>query len=119
MEASGHKEAEFVGRALDELKAFPDAARRECGHGIDTVQAGDTPYGSKPMPRVGKGAREICVSSDDGWFRVFYVAEIEGRVWVLHAFQKKTNQTPLSAIKIGAKRYAEAVRLANAVTQNE
>ncbi len=61
------------------------------------------------MPRVGRGAWEICIAEDDGWFRVFYVADIGGKVCILHGFQKKSNQTPKSAIEIGIRRYRQAV----------
>lgn len=61
------------------------------------------------MPQVGKGAREICIAEDDGWFRVFYVAEVGGEVCVLYGFQKKSNQTPRQDIETGEKRYKQAV----------
>ncbi|MBF6522172.1 XRE family transcriptional regulator [Nocardia farcinica] len=64
----------FIGRALDEIRDFPSAARQDAGHQIDLVQCGETPRGSKPMPSVGKGVREIRIAEDDGWFRVFYAA---------------------------------------------
>ncbi|MGW5520020.1 type II toxin-antitoxin system RelE/ParE family toxin [Nocardia africana] len=103
------KNVRFIGRALDEIRDFPDAARQDAGHQIDLVQQGETPRGSKPMPQVGKKAREICIAEDDGWFRVFYVADIGGRVCVLYGFQKKTNKTPKKDIETGAKRYRQAV----------
>ncbi len=61
------------------------------------------------MPQVGKGAREIRIAEDDGWFRVFYVANIGDQVCILHCFQKKGNKTPKTAIETGAKRYRMAV----------
>ena len=33
----------FLGTSLDELRAFPDAARREAGHQLDRVQRGLEP----------------------------------------------------------------------------
>ncbi|WP_232331742.1 type II toxin-antitoxin system RelE/ParE family toxin [Nocardia puris] len=40
---------------------------------------------------------------------MFYVADIGGKVCILHGFQKKSNQTPKSAIDVGARRYRQAV----------
>jgi phage-related protein len=45
----------------------------------------------------------------DGAFRVFYVAKRAEGIYVLHAFQKKTQQTTGLDIEIGAKRYRQLV----------
>lgn len=99
----------FIGRALDEIRDFPDAARQDAGHQIDLIQQGETPRGAKPMRQVGSKAWEICVNEDDGWFRVFYVADLGGKVYVLYGFQKKSNQTPKKDIDTGAQRYRQAL----------
>jgi phage-related protein len=99
------KEVKWVGRSLDDLRAFPDDARENLGYQLYEVQHGRTPNGSKSMPDVGRGCRELCVACDDSWFRVFYVASVGDYIWVLHSFQKKTNTTAQSDIEIGKKRY--------------
>lgn len=99
------KEVRWVGRALDDLRSFPPGAKENLGFKLYEVQQGQTPVGSKSMPDVGKGCRELCVASDNSWFRVFYVASIGAYIWVLHCFQKKTNTTAQSDIEIGKKRY--------------
>lgn len=99
------KEVKWVGRSLDDLRAFPRAAREDAGYQIHELQNGRTPNESKPMPDVGRGCRELRVASNDSWFRVFYVASVDEYVWVLHCFQKKTNTTSKSDIEIGKQRY--------------
>jgi phage-related protein len=47
------KQAEFRGTSLDDLRAFPDLAKREAGYQIDRVQKGMEPTDFKPMPTVG------------------------------------------------------------------
>ncbi|MFD8102934.1 type II toxin-antitoxin system RelE/ParE family toxin [Nocardia fluminea] len=103
------KLVQFVGRPLDELRDFPAEAKDEAGHHIYLAQLGDTPPGSKAMPDIGRGVREIRIAENDGWFRVLYIAELKGRVWVLHCFQKKSNQIPKTAKDMGIKRYKLAV----------
>ena len=44
------------------------------------------------MPSIGSGVREIRIKSD-GHYRVIYIAKIADAVYVLHAFQKKTQKT--------------------------
>lgn len=79
----------FVGSTLDDLRSFPAEARRETGFQLDAVQRGLMPDDFKPMPAVGAGAYEIRIHVEGEW-RVLYVAKFEDAVYVLHAFQKKT-----------------------------
>ena len=57
------------------------------------------------MPSVGPGAYEIRVQLGDA-YRVFYVAKFKEAVYVLHAFQKKTQKTARGDIEIGRQRYS-------------
>ena len=70
-------------------------------------KAGDDPADWKPMKEVGPGVREIRVREASGAFRVIYLATLRDRVVVLHAFQKKTQQTPQRDIDLAAKRLRE------------
>ncbi|MFT4257712.1 MAG: type II toxin-antitoxin system RelE/ParE family toxin [Pseudoxanthomonas sp.] len=99
------KELYWLGTSLDDLKAFPADARREAGTDLRLVQQGAEPRDWKPMKDVGKGTREIRVRADNGAFRVFYVVESEVAVYVLHAFQKKTQKTAKADIEKGQSRY--------------
>lgn len=45
------------------------------------------------MSTIGAGVREIRVRDATGAFRVIYVATFAEAVFVLHAFQKKTQRT--------------------------
>ena len=57
------------------------------------------------MPEVGRGAREIRNRTKDGAFRVFYVVESATDVYVLHAFQKKSQRTSALDLEKGKARY--------------
>ena len=50
----------FVGSSRDDLRAFPDSARREAGYQLDKVQRGEQPTDFKPMKSVGSGTYEIA-----------------------------------------------------------
>ncbi|WP_280505830.1 type II toxin-antitoxin system RelE/ParE family toxin [Nocardia farcinica] len=103
------KPVRFIGRALNELRDFPKEAREDAGYQIHLVQIGETPPTSKAVPDIGKGVRELRVAENDSWFRVLYVAELAGKVCVLHAFQKKSNQMPKTAKDTGKTRYRQAL----------
>lgn len=55
--------------ALDDLRAFLAAARREAGYPLDQVQQGRGADDWKPMSTIGPGVREICIRGANGAFR--------------------------------------------------
>lgn len=99
------KAAYFVGTAHRDLAGFPDSARRRAGYELFMVQVGREPADFKPIPSVGPGAYEIRVRDEAGAFRVIYVAKFEHAVYVLHAFQKKTQKTAKADIELAVRRY--------------
>jgi len=103
------KPIEFVGNSLDDLREFPIGARRECGYQLDRVQHGFDPSDWKPMATVGSGVREIRVREQGGAFRVIYVAKLADRVYVLHCFHKRTQQTAKADLDLTGKRYQQVV----------
>ena len=101
------KDLYFAGSSLDALKAFPVDAKREAGFQLDRVQNNLDPENWKPMNTVGAGVREIRIRCADGAYRVVYTAKLGNTVYVLHAFQKKTQKTPQRAIELAKKRLKE------------
>lgn len=99
------KNLHWIGSSLDDLRAFPVDARLEAGTDLRLVQQGVDPRDWKPMPEVGRGVREIRNRTRDGAFRVFYVVESGTDVYVLHAFQKKTQRTAKQDLDKGRARY--------------
>jgi phage-related protein len=87
------KQVRFVGSVLDDLRDFPADARREAGYQLRRVQDGLDPDDWKPMTSIGPGVREARIRDDVGIFRVVYIASLPNSIHVLHAFQKKTQQT--------------------------
>lgn len=104
------KPVEFRGTALRDLRDFPQSAMREAGHQLDKVQHGLAPDDAKPMPTIGPGVMELRVWDEAGTFRVVYVAKLEDAVYVLHCFQKKTQQTAQRDIELARRRLKELVK---------
>ena len=96
----------WIGSARNDLRAFPEEARYKAGVQLRAVQRRGNPIDFKPMPIVGRGAFEIRVRTNDA-YRIFYVARFEEAVYVLHAFQKKTQKTSRQDIKLGQQRYSQ------------
>jgi phage-related protein len=102
------KEVKWCGSSKEDISAFPNDAKEDAGYQLFLVQEGEEPRRWRSMPDVGKGVREIKAEGADGTYRVFYVASFESAVYVLHAFQKTTEQTAQSDIELGKKRYKQA-----------
>ena len=105
------KPIEFLGDSLRSLREFPDDAKRDAGYQLDRVQHGLQPDDFKPMPAIGKGVEEIRVRDDTGAYRVIYTARLADAVYVLHAFQKKTQATSKRDIELAKQRFALLSRI--------
>ncbi len=103
------KKIQFLGDSLKSLREFPEDAKHDVGYQLDKVQRGEQPDDFKPMPSIGKGVEEIRVRDDSGIYRVIYTARLADTVYVLHAFQKKTQATAKRDIALASKRYAELI----------
>jgi phage-related protein len=74
-----------------------------------SLQLGSEPEDWKPLPSVGAGVSEIRVHTEVE-HRVFYVAKFPEGVYVLHAFEKRTQKTRQADIELGRRRLGELVR---------
>jgi phage-related protein len=100
----------FLGDSLKCLRDFPEDVRYDAGYQLGKLQRGEQPDDFKPMSAVGKGVEEIRVADDSGAYRLIYVARRVGAVYVLHAFQKKTQATPKRDIETARRRFAQLSR---------
>ncbi len=98
-----------MGSALEDLLQFPDATRREAGYQLSRVQHDLDPEHWKDFKTVGSGTREIILSEDGDAFRVLYVAKFDEAVYVLHSFQKKTQQTSKHDKQLAHRRYKQVL----------
>ena len=57
------------------------------------------------MSIIGRGVFEIRIRDAAGAFRVFYVVKKIDTIYILHVFQKKTQETPKKEIDLARKRY--------------
>jgi phage-related protein len=103
------KPIEWVGSALEDLRDFPERARSRAGHQLHRIQDGLEPSDWKPMPSVGSGVREIRIRTGSQ-HRVFYIAKFEEAIYVLHAFEKKTQRTAKADLDLARRRLAELLR---------
>jgi phage-related protein len=99
------KQLEFKGNSLDRLREFPTDARQQAGYQLDKIQRGEETDDWKPMKTIGLGVKEIRIRTEDGTYRVIYVAKFADTVCVLNASQKKEQKTPQDEINIAKRNF--------------
>ena len=98
---------EWVGSSLDDLKKMSSASRHRLGYQLYRIQCGLDPHDFKAFSEVGKGVFEIRLRDENNKniVRCFYAAKLGTRIFVLHCFTKKTQQTSKRDIKLAQDRY--------------
>ena len=99
------KSLKFLGTSQDDIRAMPASERHAIGVELMVVQFGGEPNDFKTMPRVGAGAFELRVRDAAGTFRAIYVTKFADAIYVLHAFQKKTQKTAKIDLDLAMHRY--------------
>jgi phage-related protein len=98
----------WVGSSLEDVRGFSAKVRRIIGFELDAVQRGMEPADWKPMTSVGLGVREIRIHVA-GEHRVLYLTRFDEAVYVLHAFEKKSQRTAKKDLALAEARYRLAL----------
>jgi phage-related protein len=104
-----------MGNAKRNLRAFPVEAQKLIGDELQLVQFGGMPTDAKPFKGVGSGVIEIALRYDRNAFRTVVAVQLGKKLYVLHAFQKKSKrgiETPKQDVDLIVQRYKEAQELA-------
>jgi phage-related protein len=96
----------WLGSSRRDIRTFPAAARKIAGFQLLRVQQGLEPSDWKAMTSVGPGVREIRIHTETE-HRVCYVARYAEGIYVLHAFEKRTQKTLARDIDLARTRYRE------------
>ncbi len=99
------KPIRFLGDSLQRLREFPANARHDAGYQLELVQRGEQPDDFKPMTTIGKGVEELRIRDESGAYRIIYTALLSDAVYVLHAFQKKTQATSRRDLELAKQRF--------------
>ena len=101
----------FHPKARDAIREFPREIRDRLGKALFLLQRGEQPGMplSRPMPTVAIGVSELRLHCDDGQFRTFYFTADANSILVPHAFEKRTQRTPLPEIQLARKRLKELI----------
>ena len=104
----------WVGDSLEFVRNFPEAVKSDFGVALYQAQLGGKHALSKPLRGIGPGVLEVVSDHRGDTFRAVYTVRLAGRVYVLHAFQKKSKSgiaTPLTEINLIRKRLKRALEI--------
>lgn len=100
----------FLGDSLKRLREFNAKAKQDAGYQLDKVQRGEQPDDFKPMHSIGSGVEELRIWDESGTYRIIYIARFSDAVYVLHAFQKKSQATSKHDLALAKSRFNELLR---------
>lgn len=80
----------WIRAARKVFESFPAAVRDRVGTALTIAAEGGKADIAKPLKGFGPGVMEIAIRYRTDAWRVVYVTEMAGRLWVIHAFQKKS-----------------------------
>ncbi len=81
----------WMGSAKRDLRAFPEEVKDSMGFALYVAQQGGKHANAKPLRGFGgAGVLEIVEDHGGDTYRAVYTVRLAGRVYVLHAFQKKS-----------------------------
>jgi phage-related protein len=85
------KELVWVGSSRKEMREFPPAVRRTFGVALFAAQLGEVPPEAKPLRGFGGASvLELIEDYDRSTYRAVYTVRFATKIYVLHAFQKKS-----------------------------
>lgn len=104
----------WIGDSLAKLQDFPGDVQDEIGYALFQAQIGEKHIKAKPLKGIGAGVLEVVSDHRGDTFRAVYMVRLAGKVYVLHAFQKKSKSgiaTPKTDMNLVRQRLKRAMEL--------
>lgn len=92
MSADPIKPVVWLGDSLRTVRTFPSGVQDEVGYALYLAQRGEKHISAKPLKGLGPGVLEVVSDQRGDTFRAVYTVRLSDRVFVLHAFQKKSKR---------------------------
>lgn len=110
--SSAIKPVVWIGSSKSDLASFPGDVKDAIGYALYIAQRGGKHADAKPLRGfAGAGVLEIVEDHAGDTYRAVYKVRLAGRVYVLHAFQKKSKagvKTPKHEIELIRSRLKRA-----------
>lgn len=92
------RKVNWIKAAHKDFADFPAKAQQRAAEALTVVADGATPDIAKPLTGLGAGVWELAIKERGDAYRVVYALQIGDDIWVVHAFQKKS-QTGIATPK--------------------
>ena len=106
------KPLRWIGSSRNDLRNFPEEARRNIGYALHFAQVGTKHPSAKPLKGYGgAGVLEVIADVAGNTYRTVYTVQFAEAVYVLHAFEKKSKsgiKTPKKALDLIRDRLSRA-----------
>lgn len=89
-----------------EIKELPELVREALADALALLDEGinlSMPL-SRPMPTIGKSVHGLRLKDRAGIYRIIYYIKKHSDIWLIHSFQKKSQQTPKENIELAKQR---------------
>lgn len=100
----------FLASTTKDLAKLPADVQQALGEAFEALALGGEPSDFKPLTNVGAGVYEIRVRAKGNAYRAAYVARFDEALYVLHVWQKKTQQTARPDLDLIRSRYKMLVQ---------
>lgn len=103
----------WVRAARKVFETFPVIVRDRISTALTIAAEGGKADIVKPLRGLGPGVMEIAVRYRTDAWRVVYAMEVKGKIWVIHAFRKKSRtgiKTPKAEIDLVKRRLGRLKR---------
>ncbi len=93
----------WVKAAKREFQKFPKQVQLQMGRALHIAALGQKADIAKPMKGLGAGVLEVRVAYKTNAYRTMYAVKLGNDVYVVHAFQKRSNtgiKTPQKEIDV-------------------
>lgn len=111
MTKKAEKKLIWVGNSRKNLLSFPEDVKDFIGYALHHAQQGTKHPATKPFKGFkGAGVLEIVDDHDGDTYRAVYTVRFKEKIYVLHAFQKKSKtgiKTPQRDIDLITARYKQ------------
>ena len=103
----------WIRAARKAFESFPAAVQDRVNTALTIAAEGGKADIAKPLKGFGPGVLEIAIRHRTDAWRVVYVTEVAGHLWVIHVFRKKSKtgtKTPKAEIDLIGSRLARLKR---------
>lgn len=108
MRQTGPLDLGWVGTSKNDISQFPTDVKWELGFNLRRLQKGQRPLCQfRSLRDIKSGLWELKEQDEAGWYRVVYLTAIDGVIWVLHCFQKKSREMSKPDKELVLQRYKQ------------